>query len=240
MKRSKRKTLVATAGVLICGCALLSGCGGSSSSAGTAGAATSSGLDAGLTPGSGAGDAASSGINAASAGTTSGTPAARSRAAGGSRASTATRSGEVGGGSGHHRTGTGAAHSTPNEGSRGSLISLIQSNPCAYVTAAQAESILHSSSVTESEAPLGPTCIITAKGAKQVSTLALEVIEVAREVREMKDPSRLSLAGRSAYCGTLGRSMLLVPLTDHVSLDVSAPCPQAVELAAAALSRIKM
>ncbi len=114
-----------------------------------------------------------------------------------------------------------------------------EANPCAYVSAGKAASILHTRSVTEREAPLGPTCIIKAAGAKRMVTIALGVYQVAKEVRQMKHVSRTTVAGHAGYCGTIGQSTLLVPLNKYLALSVSAPCSQAHALAAAAVRKIK-
>ncbi len=113
-------------------------------------------------------------------------------------------------------------------------------NPCTYVTTAQAEAIMRSRSVSAREAPLGPTCIFTAKGQKGEVTLAVEVIKVSTEVHAMKHVAKSKIAGHTAYCGTLGSSLLLVPLSGgRTALVVTAPCPVARSFAAAALPRVK-
>jgi hypothetical protein len=119
------------------------------------------------------------------------------------------------------------------------LASIAASNPCSYVRTSDAAAILRAPSVKETEAPLGPTCIITAAGQPHAATLAVEVLPAAQALRAMKHVSRTSIAGHSAYCGTIGDSILLVPIAGAITLDVSAPCPQARALAALALSRIK-
>jgi hypothetical protein len=46
---------------------------------------------------------------------------------------------------------------------------------------------------------------------------------------------KLTVAGRTAYCGKLGRQLLVVPLTSGQMLSISAPCSVARQFAAAAL-----
>jgi hypothetical protein len=54
----------------------------------------------------------------------------------------------------------------------------------------------------------------------------------------MKNRTRVAVAGRQAYCGTLGTPMLFVSLTGGRVLNVTAPCSIAQALAAKALSRL--
>jgi hypothetical protein len=112
-------------------------------------------------------------------------------------------------------------------------------NPCRYVTAAQAAKILRVRSVSESEAPLGPTCIFKAKGTKVEVTLAVEVLRLKAELHAMKNVSRTKIAGRTTYCGKLGSSLLLAPVTSSSVLVVTAPCGVARSFASIALSHIE-
>jgi hypothetical protein len=126
----------------------------------------------------------------------------------------------------------------PNEGNRpGGLAK--PGNPCGYVTAAEAASILHVGSVTKKEAPLGPTCVMSAPALKRTPTLAVETLDVSREVSHMKAETTTTIDGHRAYCGTLGTVILLVPVTKYSVLDINAPCAEAKALAAAALPRIE-
>jgi hypothetical protein len=114
-----------------------------------------------------------------------------------------------------------------------------QTDPCTYVSAGQAASILRVSSVKVQDAPLGPTCIFKPKGAKTEVTLAVEVLRLSSEVHVMKHVTKLSISGHAAYCGTLGGALLLVALTPADVLVVSAPCTEARAFATTALRRIK-
>lgn len=111
-------------------------------------------------------------------------------------------------------------------------------NPCTYVPAASATAIFHTK-VKETEAPLGPTCIFTAKGKKQTDTLAIEVLNVPQTVRKMKHVSKFKLRGHQGYCGDLGTAQLLVQLRHQKVLAVHAPCSTAKALAGVALRHIK-
>lgn len=113
-------------------------------------------------------------------------------------------------------------------------------DPCSFVTRVEAQTILHAQVQREIEAPLGPTCIIEVRGEKQSITLAVEAIDVPRDIAQMKKkPTQLSIGGRTAYCGTLGSSLLFVELGGGRVLEVVAPCAAAEALAAKALPRIK-
>jgi hypothetical protein len=114
-----------------------------------------------------------------------------------------------------------------------------QPDPCSYVSAVQAASILHVASVTAKEAPLGPTCIFKPKRGKTEVTLAVEVLKISSDVHAMKHVSKLNISGHAAYCGTLGGTLLLVALTHANVLVVSAPCTEARAFATTALRRIK-
>jgi hypothetical protein len=125
----------------------------------------------------------------------------------------------------------------PNEGIRAAGL-VKPGNPCTYVTATEAASILHVGSVTKKEAPLGPTCVMSAPALKRTPTLAVETLDVSREVSHMKAKTTTTIDGHRAYCGTLGTAILLVPVTKYSVLDINAPCAEAKALAAAALPRI--
>jgi hypothetical protein len=125
----------------------------------------------------------------------------------------------------------------PNEGIRSAGLAK-PGNPCTYVTASEAASILHVGSVTKKEAPLGPTCVMSAPALKRTPTLAVETLDVGREVSHMKAETTTRVDGHKAYCGTLGTAILLVPVTKYSVLDINAPCAEAKALAAAALPRI--
>ena len=54
-----------------------------------------------------------------------------------------------------------------------------------------------------------------------------------------KRVTQITVRGRTGYCGTLGRPMLVVPLKNLTALNVTAPCPAAKQLAANAVARLK-
>jgi hypothetical protein len=111
-------------------------------------------------------------------------------------------------------------------------------NPCRLLSSNAAGAIL-GGPVTETEAPLGPTCILQARGQKRILTLSVETLTIRTQVREMKGLQRSTVDGHQAYCGRLGQSLLLVTLRGNKALDVNAPCGIAVAIAGAALPHVK-
>jgi hypothetical protein len=136
------------------------------------------------------------------------------------------------------RAAGGQNRATPGQVSESSLAVPKGPNPCVLITGAEAEAILGAPIVATKEAPLGPTCIFKVKGQQQTVTLAVESLSVSTQVRQMQKLRRLTVAGRAAYCGTLGRPMLDIVLSGGKILNVTAPCAVAEALAAKALSRI--
>jgi len=113
-------------------------------------------------------------------------------------------------------------------------------NPCTLISAADAQAIVGAALVTKSEAPLGPTCILSFKGQHADVTLAIERIGLTSTVHVMRSPRRVTIGGFRAYCGTLGMQTLLVSLGQGRVLDVTAPsCTIATALAAKALAGLR-
>jgi hypothetical protein len=113
-------------------------------------------------------------------------------------------------------------------------------NPCTLVTRPEAQTALGGQLSSILEAPLGPTCIYQVKGQRQSFTLAVQTMNLQRHIAQMRSkPAQLNIAGHKAYCGTLGTSLLFVPLGSGRVLQVVAPCTAAAALAAKALPRIK-
>lgn len=110
-------------------------------------------------------------------------------------------------------------------------------NPCALVSAAQAEAIT-GKSVKATEAPLGPTCIYQLSGVKDPITLAIERLRFSSIRRHLKGLSRPRVSGQTAYCGKYGSPVTYVPLSGGRVLDISAPCEVGTRFAAAALAAL--
>lgn len=113
-------------------------------------------------------------------------------------------------------------------------------NPCTLVRASEAGVLLHAQVQRETEAPLGPTCILQVKGERQFITFALTDVNVGAQIRKMKPkPAQLTIDGHAAYCGRLGAPLLYVKLSGGRALEVTAPCAAARALATKALPRVK-
>lgn len=111
-------------------------------------------------------------------------------------------------------------------------------DPCRLVSVHEASSIL-GASVEQTEAPLGPTCIMKVDSQKQVITLAVEAVSVKTQVKNMHEVQTAVVGGHQTYCGKLGSSQFYLNLGGGKAIAVTAPCPVARALAATALSHLK-
>jgi hypothetical protein len=112
-------------------------------------------------------------------------------------------------------------------------------NPCRLVSVHEVSSILGGVSVQQTEAPLGPTCIMKVDSQKQVITLAVEAVSVKTQVKNMHEVQTAVVGGHQTYCGKLGSSQFYLSLGGGKAIAVTAPCPVARALAATALSHLK-
>jgi hypothetical protein len=112
-------------------------------------------------------------------------------------------------------------------------------NPCRLVSVHEASSILGGVPVQQTEAPLGPTCIMKVDSQKQVITLAVEAVSVKTQVKSMHEVQTAVVGGHQTYCGKLGSSQFYLSLGGGKAIAVTAPCPVARALAATALSHLK-
>lgn len=113
-----------------------------------------------------------------------------------------------------------------------------QLDPCSLVTLPQAQTFAGGAISSRFEAPQGPTCIYTPAHAKTEITLALETMAAAQVTNHLGQREKLTVAGRTAYCGKLGQQLLIVPLPGGQLLSVGAPCTVARQFAQAALGRL--
>ncbi len=111
-------------------------------------------------------------------------------------------------------------------------------NPCELVTPSQARAILGTPNVTETEAPLGPTCILIVKGRSRPITIAVEAVALAKLSRQMRQRHPVTVDGRAGDCGVLGQPMLDVSIAATKILNVTAPCTEAEALAAKAVPHL--
>jgi hypothetical protein len=114
-----------------------------------------------------------------------------------------------------------------------------QSDPCMLVSRAEAQAILGRPIDSPVEAPLGPTCIYQAMGAKSFITLAVESIDFARIKPHIRARAQFNVSGRTAYCGTYGQPTTFVPLASGRVLRIIAPCGLGTRFAAKALPRVR-
>jgi hypothetical protein len=218
---------VATAAVV------LTGCGGSSSgaksSSGAGGASAQVQSSAGSAQSSAAGSAA-----------TGGSASAGSSHSGGS-ASSGTSGGQ-GKGKQHLRAidivSKPSSHKARGGSNEPPVPAIKAPNPCRLVSQTEAQSIL-GQSVSMTEAPLGPTCIMRVGQQKQVVTLAVEAVSLQSQVKQMHQLEKATVGGHQTFCGKLGQSQFYLSLTGGKAIAVSAPCAMARALAATALTHLK-
>jgi hypothetical protein len=226
-RRVRTATIACALAIGICGL-LLSGCGGSSASRSLSSLASAAAQQGGASaqqaastahqPSAGASRAASSNHRNAKGGARRGS-AAKARSP---QAARVTQS--------HSSTGSQASAGPP----------LVPKgpNPCVFVSGAEAQAIIGTPIVGQTEAPLGPTCVFKLQGQRQTITISVQTERLSAQVRYMHKRRRLLLGGHRAFCGILGRSMLDVALGHGRILNVTAPCPIAEGLASRALRHI--
>lgn len=112
-------------------------------------------------------------------------------------------------------------------------------DPCALVSRAQAQSILHAAVSAPVLAPQGPTCVYASRNSKQQVTLEVESGLDAVALRpKLHDRMRVKVGSRHAYCGAAGVPVLRIPVSGGRIISVSAPCPIAAAFAGDALSHL--
>lgn len=110
--------------------------------------------------------------------------------------------------------------------------------PCSLVSKAQARQIIGAPIIDPLEAPQGPTCIYQTASGKPYVTLTVRKTSMAALRDQMRDRREVSVAGRTAYCGTMGGPVLHLPLSDDRVLSLAATCAMAQRFAAAAVERL--
>ena len=113
-----------------------------------------------------------------------------------------------------------------------------QLDPCSLVTLPQAQTFAGGAISSRFEAPQGPTCIYKQANTKSEISLAVESMASSQLTTHLGQREKLTVAGRTAYCGKLGHQLLIVPLAGGQLLSVSAPCAVARQFAQAALVRL--
>jgi predicted small lipoprotein YifL len=110
--------------------------------------------------------------------------------------------------------------------------------PCNLVTRAQAGVILGGPIRPLLEAPQGPTCIYRAEKGKDLVTVAVQQVDFKKVKGQLRQPTRLKIASRTAICGQYGQPMLYARLSSGRVLAVAASCPVAKQFASRALTRL--
>jgi hypothetical protein len=75
-------------------------------------------------------------------------------------------------------------------------------------------------------------------GQRPIITLTVERSTLGATANRLKSSQRTAIRGHVAFCGTLGRPMLFVPVGGGRILNVTAPCTTAKAFAATALTRL--
>jgi Protein of unknown function (DUF3558) len=110
--------------------------------------------------------------------------------------------------------------------------------PCNLVTKEQAQAIVGLPLRDPLEAPRGPTCIYRSRDGKHLVTLAVQPLDFAKLKRRVHGRQAVSVANRSAFCGTLGAPVLYVELPGRRVLSVAAGCEVGKRFATAAVRRL--
>lgn len=131
-----------------------------------------------------------------------------------------------------------SAATRPTTARRQKALPASASRPCSLVTKAQARAILGAPILEPLQAPLGPTCIYQAKSGNPYVTLAVQTVDFMKLRRQIGTTRAVSVAGRTAYCGTLGKPMLVLPLARRRVLSIAASCALARQFAAKAAAHL--
>jgi hypothetical protein len=111
--------------------------------------------------------------------------------------------------------------------------------PCNLVTPSQASAILGAAVREPIEAPQGPTCIYRTQTGKAFITLAVQTTSFKQLRKQLRRPKKVTVGGRTGYCGVYGQPMLYVPLADgRRVLSVSAACAVGTQFATRAIATL--
>jgi hypothetical protein len=113
--------------------------------------------------------------------------------------------------------------------------------PCNLVTRAEAATIIQGAVRPLTEAPQGPTCIyrsVRTRHGRQFITVAVQTTPFATVRRHVKQPTAITVGGRSGLCGTWGQPALYVPLSKGRVLSITGHCDVARRFAAKAVPRL--
>jgi hypothetical protein len=111
-------------------------------------------------------------------------------------------------------------------------------SPCSLVTRAQARAILGTPLQLPLQAPQGPTCIYRAAKGNGMVTVAVQNVEFRKLAKQVQQPTKVTLGGRTGTCGQYGQPTLYLPLSGGRVLTVAAPCKVAKQFASHAVKRL--
>jgi hypothetical protein len=128
---------------------------------------------------------------------------------------------------------TGAA-TRPRTARKQQALPASASRPCSLVSKTQARAIVGAPIREPLQAPQGPTCIFQTKAGKPYVTVAVQTLNFAKLRKQIRHAHTVSVADRTAYCGTYGKPMLYLPLAGGRVLSIAGPCGMAARFAAKA------
>jgi hypothetical protein len=131
-------------------------------------------------------------------------------------------------------SGEAAAAARPKTARKQKALAASASRPCSLVTKTQARAIVGAPILEPLQAPQGPTCIYRTKSGKPYVTLAVQTVSFAKLRKQIRRTRTVSIASRTAYCGTYGGPMLYLPVAGGRVLSIAAPCAMAQRFAAKA------
>jgi hypothetical protein len=127
-----------------------------------------------------------------------------------------------------------AAATRPKTARKQKALAPSASRPCSLVTRAQAKAIVGAPILEPLQAPQGPTCIYRTKSGKPYITVVVQTVDFAKLRKQIHNARTVSVASRTAYCGTYGKPMLFLPVAGGRVLSIAAPCGMAQRFAAKA------
>lgn len=132
--------------------------------------------------------------------------------------------------------GQGSAGLPSNPSATAGTAARLAAQPCRLVSRPEAEAILGTRIAAPRQASLGPSCVYI-DGAETIS-ISVESFSYGSISSRLQAVKEFAVAGRSVYCATLGRPLLLAPINPNSTLEVTAACPVALAFAAAAIPRL--
>jgi Protein of unknown function (DUF3558) len=111
--------------------------------------------------------------------------------------------------------------------------------PCNLVTRKEAQAILGRGVKAPVEAAQGPTCIYRTEDGDSFVTISVQSLDLNRAKRRLREPRRVDVSGRRAYCGVLGQPTLFAGVSGGQVLTVSGRCKVARRFAAQAVQRLE-